>query len=103
MAISDIVLSLSQKPESFGRTVTEALSLGIPVVGYDHGGVAEQLQSLYPDGRVPVNNIETASQRVKQILQQKNILIAPNHTYTLSNMCSKTLMVYKNLLQTSDQ
>ncbi len=103
MAISDIVLSLSQKPESFGRTVTEALSLGIPVVGYDHGGVAEQLQSLYPDGRVPVNNIETASQRVKQILQQKNILIAPNHTYTLSNMCSKTLMVYKNLLHTSDQ
>ena len=29
------------KPESFGRIVLEALSVGIPVIGYDIGGVAE--------------------------------------------------------------
>ena len=40
-SISDIVLSLSTKPESFGRTVLESLRLGVPTVGYDHGGVGE--------------------------------------------------------------
>jgi glycosyltransferase involved in cell wall biosynthesis len=39
LAISDLVLSLSSKPESFGRTVLGALSMGVPVVGYAHGGV----------------------------------------------------------------
>ncbi len=99
MAISRIVLSLSQKPESFGRTVTEALSMAIPVVAYAHGGVDEQLQLLFPQGRVPVNDRKVTIERVQQILRQKEILIAANHTYTLSTMCSRTLSVYKGLLQ----
>lgn len=49
----DAVLSLSHVPESFGKTTLEALALGRPVAGYAHGGVAEQLQSLFPDGLVP--------------------------------------------------
>lgn len=49
-AVSNVVLSLSTQPESFGRTVLEALSLGVPVVGYDHGGVGEILNSLFPEG-----------------------------------------------------
>ncbi|MEZ5579451.1 MAG: glycosyltransferase family 4 protein [Candidatus Competibacteraceae bacterium] len=49
-AVSTLVLSLSAKPESFGRTVLEALSLGRPVVGYAHGGVGEILDRLYPAG-----------------------------------------------------
>jgi len=52
-ALVDAVVSVSQKPESFGRTVAEALAVGTPVVGYDHGGVGEILQALYPSGRVP--------------------------------------------------
>ncbi|MEE8429587.1 MAG: glycosyltransferase family 4 protein, partial [Gammaproteobacteria bacterium] len=46
MSISDVVLSLSSDPEAFGRTTLEALSLGRPVAGYDHGGVGEQLQAV---------------------------------------------------------
>ena len=42
-AISALVLQLSKKPESFGRTVIEALALCRPVLGYDHGGVGELL------------------------------------------------------------
>jgi glycosyltransferase involved in cell wall biosynthesis len=99
IAISTVLLSLSKKPESFGRTVLEALSMEIPVVGYDHGGVAEQLQNLFPEGKVPVNNIEIATQRVKQILQQNEIFIAKNRTYTLSKMCSDTVSIYQDLLK----
>ncbi|HEY2622646.1 MAG TPA: glycosyltransferase, partial [Dyella sp.] len=50
-AISSLVLQLSNKPESFGRTVIEALSLCRPVLGYAHGGVGELLAELYPAGR----------------------------------------------------
>ena len=41
MAISHVVCALSQQPESFGRTVLEALAIGKPVLGYDCGGVGE--------------------------------------------------------------
>ena len=41
LAQSDLVLQLSSRPEAFGRTAAEALSLGRPVLGYAHGGVGE--------------------------------------------------------------
>jgi hypothetical protein len=51
---ADLVLQLSAKPESFGRTVVEALCSGRAVVGWDHGGVGELLARHYPAGRVPL-------------------------------------------------
>lgn len=52
-AASDLVLQLSRKPEAFGRTVLEALSVGRPLVGWDHGGVGELLRTWQPAGAVP--------------------------------------------------
>ncbi|MGY0505016.1 glycosyltransferase [Luteimonas sp. e5] len=52
-AMSDLVLQLSRKPEAFGRTVIEALSVGVPVLGWAHGGVGELLAELQPAGAVP--------------------------------------------------
>ena len=46
MAVSDAVVSCAAKPEAFGRVTLEALSMGIPVAGYDHGGVREQLNEV---------------------------------------------------------
>ena len=43
-AVSDLVLQSSNKPEAFGRTVIEALSIGKPVLGWNLGGVGENLQ-----------------------------------------------------------
>lgn len=51
-AASDLVLQVSRKPESFGRTVIEALSVGRPVLGWAHGGVGELLAALFPAGAV---------------------------------------------------
>lgn len=51
-AASDLVLQLSRKPESFGRTVLEALSVGRPLLGWGHGGVGELLARWQPDGAV---------------------------------------------------
>jgi glycosyltransferase involved in cell wall biosynthesis len=51
-AASAVVLQLSRKPEAFGRTVLEALSVGRPVIGWAHGGVGELLARWLPQGAV---------------------------------------------------
>lgn len=55
LAIASLVLQLSNRPEAFGRTVAEALSLGKPVLGLAHGGVGEILAEHFPAGLVPLD------------------------------------------------
>jgi glycosyltransferase involved in cell wall biosynthesis len=96
MAISDIVLSLSRVPEAFGRTTIEALSLGVPVIGYNHGGVSEQLAAVLPDGRVPVGNIMHAAELTQRWLVAPPAI--PNkHPFTLERMLAFTLSTYHEL------
>lgn len=52
----DITLSLTLQPESFGKTTLDALALGRPVAGYEHGGVGEQLDVFLPQGKVPTGD-----------------------------------------------
>ena len=97
MSISKLVLSLSQNPEAFGRTVPEALSLGIPVTGYNHGGVGEVLQALFPAGLVPPSDLNALEKTVSQCILKPGD-IAENRQFTLANMQSRTLSVYQELL-----
>ncbi|MEO1082073.1 MAG: glycosyltransferase family 4 protein [Pseudomonadota bacterium] len=97
-AVSDVVLSLSTQPESFGRTVLEPLSEGRPVVGYAHGGVAEILEALYGAGAVPLRDVDAAADRIEAILRGQ---IAPprrNDRFLLDNMVNSTMAVYRELL-----
>lgn len=100
-SISDVVLSLSNKPESFGRTVLEALSLGRPVVGYDHGGVGEQLQTLYPIGRVPPGQNALLVDKVNEILQGNTEPVSSSQPYKLSAMLDATINLYQSLASTT--
>jgi glycosyltransferase involved in cell wall biosynthesis len=97
MAVSDLVLSLSTQPESFGRTVLEALSLGVPVVGYDHGGVGEQLRRLFPQGRVPLGDLDGLVRQCRAMQAGTRIapLAAPP---TLQRMLADTLALYESVL-----
>ena len=63
MAISDAVVSCSTDPEAFGRVTLEALTLGKPVAGYDHGGVREQLDALLL-GKIPIGNTTAMAERL---------------------------------------
>jgi glycosyltransferase involved in cell wall biosynthesis len=94
-AISSIVLSLSSTPESFGRTVAEALSIGTPVVGYDHGGVAEILAAQFPVGAVESGNLEALTDAVTSILQQVPRPIPGANPFEKSTMLARTLDVYQ--------
>ena len=95
-AVSALVLQLSNKPESFGRTVVEALSLCRPVLGYAHGGVGELMAELYPAGRVPLGDHERLVERAAELLRVAPP-IAPLHSYRLVDMQGATLALYAEL------
>lgn len=95
-AVSDLVLALSVKPEAFGRTVTEALSLGRPVLGWDHGGVGEQLRALYPAGAVPPGDDDALVDRAGSLLADPPP-VPDGHPYTRERMLSATLALYESL------
>jgi glycosyltransferase involved in cell wall biosynthesis len=96
-AVSDLVLSLSTKPESFGRTVLEALSVGTPVAGYDHGGVGEVLAEVYPPGLVTFGDESDLLQRAQQLLESPPA-VPREHEYSLQRMLDGTVGVYEALL-----
>lgn len=96
LAESQIVFSLSQKPESFGRTTLEALSLGVPVIGYDHGGVGEILAELFPAGRVPLGDLDALAKHVGEFLERPPV-VPRNDRFTLRAMLDAELALYEEL------
>ena len=96
MAVSDVVLSLSTDPEAFGRVSLEALTLGVPVAAYDHGGVAEQLAAVFPQGRVPVGDTAGAEELLAHWYVERPAI--PTHNpFTLERMLRSTLETYLEL------
>ncbi len=54
--VSAVTLSLTLRPETFGKTTLEALALGRAAIGYEHGGVGEQLRCFLPEGCSPTGD-----------------------------------------------
>ncbi len=99
MAVSDAVLNLSLNPESFGKATLEALALGRPVVGYDHGGVGEQLRQFLPEGLVPAGNPQAAAERLACWYSNPPQLRGPvTSPYLREDMIRAHLDLYHSLL-----
>lgn len=100
-AASDLVLQLSRKPESFGRTVVEALAVGRPVLGWAHGGVGDLLRELQPQGLVAPFDLDALHVSARALLAQPP---APPVTipHTLQAMQQATLAVYAELTNDRD-
>ena len=96
MAVSAAVLSVSQQPEAFGRTVNEALSLGVPVAGYAHGGVGEQLESRFPQGSIAPLDQAAMVARLAGWFESPPAMqgVKP---YALDEMLEKTLSLYQSV------
>jgi glycosyltransferase involved in cell wall biosynthesis len=96
-AASDLILQLSTQPEAFGRTVIEALSLGRPVLGFEHGGVGELLRRHYPEGCAPLHDRAALAARAQALLVD-----APTpptlQGCSLGDMQAATLAVYRELV-----
>jgi glycosyltransferase involved in cell wall biosynthesis len=97
-AVADVVLQLSNQPEAFGRTVIEALAVGRPVLGWDHGGVGELLHALYPAGAVAPGDHAALAARARELLAEPP---PPPVTIpqTLAAMQAATLELYDRLVR----
>lgn len=99
LAVSAVTYSLSTSPESFGLTSLEALALGRPVIGYDHGGVGELLRELFPAGRVALRDEQALLATTQKLLSAPQTPAPVQEPFTLDAMCRGTLDVYRELLQ----
>nr|VFK50906.1 MAG: Glycosyltransferase involved in cell wall bisynthesis [Candidatus Kentron sp. TUN] len=97
MALSNVVLSLSREPESFGRTTIEALSLGIPVAGFNHGGVGEQLREVFPQGQVAVGDIGAIVKKIEGWYEE-NPVVPAEHPFRLQSMLAETVRLYEEVI-----
>ena len=95
-AASSLVLQLSKRPEAFGRVAAEALSMGVPVVGWSHGGIGEILARCFPAGAVPPDNFAVLAARIRDILD-RNIQVETTDAFPLRQMQQKTLAIYQSL------
>ena len=102
-AASDLVLQVSRKPESFGRTVIEALSCGRPVVGWAHGGVGELLRELLPSGAVTAFDADALCRAARALIAQAPAVPVTMpvelQRYSLAAMQAATLEIYQTLIR----
>ncbi len=96
MAACDVTLACSTQPESFGRTALEAIKLGKPVIGYDHGGVGEVLGQIFPQGLVAPSDWRAMGERLIEFLTTPP-LVAETSEFTLRAMQDRTLALYEGL------
>ena len=96
IARSAVVVSTSTQPEAFGRTVLEALRLGVPVAGFDHGGVGEILAGMFPRGRVAVGDVNALTEKVAEFLDDPQ-QVPRTDAYSLGATQSSTIRLYEEL------
>ena len=94
-AICDLVVSLSQKPESFGRSMLEPLSMGKRCAGLDHGGVGEVLEHMFPAGKLSVRqNAQQWADQCMGLLESKSPFPLPN-AFPLGDMLTREMTLYE--------
>ena len=95
MAASDLVFSLcSNPPEAFGRTVPEALHLGVPVIGWNHGGVQEVLAEMFPQGAVTPDSQTELLARTRTFLSRRPAVL-PSRAFSLEISMNRHLQLYQ--------
>ncbi|MGB1883264.1 MAG: glycosyltransferase family 4 protein [Gammaproteobacteria bacterium] len=98
LSVCDCAMSLTTEPEAFGRTTIEALALGTPVIGYEHGGTGEILRTVLPRGLVPAGDIDAAVKKVKELMTSP-WPVPREHPYSNARMQSSTLALYESLME----
>jgi hypothetical protein len=71
--------------------------LGKPVIAYDHGGVAEQLRALFPQGLLKPGDVDGAVDLTCGMLKTRPCPTTIE-AFTLRRMLDSTLDVYQTLL-----
>jgi glycosyltransferase involved in cell wall biosynthesis len=98
-ALSDVVISSSKKPESFGRAVAEAICMNKPVIATNHGGVKD---IIIENENGFFFEVGDDKELANNILKSRNLEFNGynyiSSTFSLENMVNNTIKVYKRLV-----
>ncbi len=107
-ALSDVVVSTSIIPETFGRTISEANAMKRIVIAFNHGGPSEIILDGQTGFLIPVADILTLSKKLDKVLNMKTDekkkmeQLARERTeqlFSIEKMCEATLKLYKEILK----
>lgn len=105
-ALSDVVASVSLKPEPFGRAMPEAQAMGRIVVAFKHGGACETIEDGRTGFLIEPNNIKALAAKLDEVLSmdlgerkkiQANAIESVRKNFSVQTMCDKTLAVYERM------
>ncbi len=100
-SLSDIVVACSKKPESFGRTIVEAMAMQTPVVSIACGGALDTVK----DGKTGLLYEQNNPEEIAEcILKAKSMQFEGLREYVVQNfsldaMVEKELEVYRELTE----
>ena len=100
-ALADVLCSCNvSKPESFGRTVAEALAMETPVVAAAHGGVLDIVRDGLDGFLVPPGDPHALAQALRRIRGASFGPLRPHiaERFTAERMAADTLALYADLL-----
>ena len=99
-ALSDVVVSCSSQPESFGRSLAEALAMETPVIATAHGGALEIVRPGRDGFLFPPGNAEELARCLLAARQQEfhDLRAGVLARFSLDAMADQTLAVYRDVL-----
>lgn len=109
--LSDVVVSASTRPEAFGRTLAEALAMGRPVVGPDHGGTSEIVSEGATGWLFQPGDAESLAAALHKALSlnsgarhrlAEEAMETVREKFANERMCADTLKVYEEVLFGAD-
>ncbi|MEJ2436772.1 MAG: glycosyltransferase family 4 protein [Sulfurovaceae bacterium] len=97
--LSDVVVSSSKKPESFGRSVAEAIAMNKAVVATNHGGVKDIIQESINGYFFEIGDDKELAKKI--ILAKELKFNGYNYirdNFSLEQMVEKTIGVYRSMI-----
>ena len=101
--LSCLVINISTRPEGFGRTVSEALSMSCPVIAPNMGGTKEQLEIFNSKLLFDINSFKSFFKALEYAIYNNKVVSKKARNFVKENysadlMCKNTLDVYNNLI-----
>ena len=100
LMLADVALSCAIKPESFGRTIAEALAMNTPVIATAHGGALDIINPEEIGGRLlPPGDASALAAALTEPMPDASAARARIAArFTAPKMAADTLKVYQKIL-----
>jgi glycosyltransferase involved in cell wall biosynthesis len=106
LAESDLCILISHS-EGFPLSILEAMSLNLPIIASNVGGIPEQVIDGYNGYLIPRNDVETLTEKIKLFMNHPNLRREMGNNsrnfyekeFKLDKMVDRTLAVYQSILK----